>query len=343
MLPMFDWYDLNARHVSAAIWLGIFLAIVLIKSPHVRQSLRGLLGGGLDTTVAPAFGGLLIVAGVSTFCAVVLGDIVGYWVTAPVVTASVWTTTSGITILASYGKFMRREETFATTVRRVLLPPGIVAALVGSSTLSFWLELVLVPVVSVVGIIYVVARSDEKYQSGSNVCTGLLLLYATAMTGLLIRDSIEDIEALKMASHAVVLPVWATIWAVPYLRLLIAWERFRFVRSARSKTIRRRDYGEEWPLTVATAKLYCKKQAVWVEHKGKKYTLNGMAETLLSANGFETAELKDIWRESPEWERMRDALGDDENLTPWRVSIAGLIREGLSLEEGDESSPSCRT
>lgn len=331
---MLDGYDLNARHVSTAVWLGVFLALGLMMSPSARLSLRDLVPRTLNKTVVSLLAGLCLVAAASTLCAVIVGDMISYWLALPIVTASVWTVTSGVTILTNYGKFARREETIPRTVRRVLLPPVLLAALVGSSTLSLTLELILVPVVFAVGTLYVVCRSDEQYQSIGNVASALLLFYVAAMLALLIRDSLDDIKALQMASHAVVLPVWLTLWTVPYLRLLIAWERSRFVRSAPRKVIRRGDYGEDWPLTIETATLRCKQSGVWVESKGKKYALNGRAKALLPVYGIDLLELEDNWRESPESERLREALGHEEGFVPWRVSVLGLVQDGLALEEG---------
>ena len=85
--------------------------------------------------------------------------------------------------------------------------------------------------------------------------------------------------------------------------------------------IERADYGDDWPLTVGEAKLYCDKESmVWVETGGNAYPLNGTAMTWL-ANlhpNKKVRNLEDIWRENPD-------------IPGTRISIGGLINDGLSL------------
>ena len=326
-----DWYDLNARHAASFIWLSLFLLFFVVTSPDVRRALSGVLAAALNKQQLPVFTGLFVVAGASTFCAVVLGTWVSYWVVLPVVTAVVWTAGSGVALLMNYDSFLRREETFAKTIGRIVVPPAIVAALVGGSTLSFTLEMILVPVIAVVGILHIFSRSDDQYQSVGTFTAVLLVLYVLAMIALLVKDAVSDIDNLKLASHAVLLPVWLTLWAAPYLRLIVVVEQAKFLLSAKRKIIRKSDYGESWSLTVEKACLCCKFSAVWVEVGTKRYSLNGTSKTILPRYGLNVLELEEILREDPAWEGMREQLG--EEWAPLRVNIGDLISEGLALEE----------
>ena len=86
-----------------------------------------------------------------------------------------------------------------------------------------------------------------------------------------------------------------------------------------SKTVSRADYGAEWPLTIQKAELYCYEDAVWIEADGKKYAVNGWAESLMSGNfGYQFAELRSIWRDNPENRRLK-------------ISIGVLIDDGMDL------------
>ena len=219
-------------------------------------------------------------------------------------------------------------------MKRILLPPAVLTTLVGASTLSLTLELVLVPVVVVLVLANALSGLDERLRGIGNVCASLLLLYVAALVALLIRDAVADIDNLKLASHAVLVPLWLTFWTVPYLRLVILVEQVKFLVSARRKTVRRSEYGDKWPLTVDKARLCCRFRAVWVEVGTKRYSLNGTSKSTLPRYGLRVRELEEIWREDPAGERVRDLLDDDEDWSPWRVSIGDLITEGLALEEG---------
>lgn len=330
---MLDWHDLNTRHVALFIWMSLFVAFVTVRSSDLRNTLHNLMTSVLSRPLLPTLLGFFGVAGASTYCAVLLGTWASYWVALPVVTAVVWTMGSGIGLLLNYGRFVQREETFSRTVARTLLPSAIITALVGSSTLSLGLELVLVPVAFAVGGVHIVALSNPEYRRATYVTTPLFVLYTVGLLALLVRASFSDPDNLKLASQSVILPVWLTVWAVPYLRLLIAVEKATFRLSARCKPIRRSDYGDAWPLTVERAWLYCRARAVWVEVGRTKYALNGTSQTVLPRYGLEFLELEEIWREDPMWEGIREQVGDEAGRTPLRVDIGGLIREGLALEE----------
>ncbi len=328
---MLDWHDLNARHTASFIWLSLALTLLFWRSANARGAFRNLVESVRSKPLLPVLAGFLAVAGVGTFSGFVLGNWVSYWVALPVATAAVWTLGSGLGLLLNYGAFIRKEATFSRTIARTLLPPAVITALVGSSTFSLPLELILVPVVIGLGLVHIVASSDAKHQRATYVTTTLLLLYALVLLALLIRDSISDLENLILASHAVILPVWLTVWAVAYLRLLMSIEKTGFVLSTRCKSIRASEYGDAWPLTVEKAWLCCKSSAVWVEVGKNRYPLNGTSKTVLPGYGLEFVELEEIWREDPAWESIREQLGES-NQTPLRVNVGGLIREGLALE-----------
>ena len=329
---MFDWHDLNARHVALSIWMIVTIALVAVASANVRNAFRSLITSVWSMPLLPILLGFFAVAGASTYCAVVLGTWVSYWVALPVVTAVVWTMGSGIGLLLNYDSFVRKQETFSTAVKRTLLPSTVITALVGSSTLSLGLELVLVPVVIAIGAVHIFTLANPKHRWATYVITTLLLLYAAGTLALLARDSFSDPANLQLASQSVILSIWLTVWAIPYLRLLIAVEKARFLLSTRCKSIRESEYGEGWPLTVEKAWLCCKSSAVWVEVGRERYPLNGASETVLPTYGLEFLELEEIWREDPALEAIRKEFGDEADGTPMRISVGGLISEGLALE-----------
>ena len=329
---MLDWHDLNTRHVAVFLWLSIPLALAVVISTDIRNAFRSLMASALSMPLLPILLGFFAVAGASTYCAVFLGTWVSYWVALPVVTAVVWTMGSGIGLLLNYDSFARKQETFSTAVKRTLFPSTVITVLVGSSTLSLGLELVLVPVVIAIGAAHIFTLANPKHRWATYMTTTLLLLYAAGMLALLARDSFSDPANLQLASQSVILPIWLTVWAIPYLRLLIAVEKARFLLSTRCKSIRESEYGEAWPLTVEKAWLCCKSGAVWVEVGRERYRLNGTAKTVLPSYGLEFLELEEIWRGDPALEAIRKEFGDEADGTPMRISVGGLISEGLALE-----------
>jgi hypothetical protein len=81
--------------------------------------------------------------------------------------------------------------------------------------------------------------------------------------------------------------------------------------------VTRDEFGEEWPLTVEVARLWCERpRAVLLEADGTTYGLNGAGQAL----GHPSPE--PIWRDDP------DA---PEGTSGIKVSLRPLINRGLEL------------
>ena len=286
-----------------------------------------------DRTVIVLLLGMFLTALVSVSVAVLLGKLVDYWNVLPVFSALTWALASGTSILVRIGEFQTKPGTSFRTIKQTLVPPTIVTAFVGFSVLPLPYEIGLLPLVTAVVVLDTAARSKSEYVIVTRVTTPLIISYAIVLIALAVGDVLSDIENLKVISSSIILPLWMTICGVGYMRVLAALERVSHRRKSSSKVIRKEDYGEKWPLTLESAKLCCRASAVWIEVGKDKYPLNGTAKTFLPKRGFECLDLEDIWREDPAWERIREAFGDTDERAPMRVSIGGLIRDGLSLEE----------
>ncbi len=260
--------------------------------------------------------GLLANVAFLTIFAVVIGRKFGLWQTLPVVTATVWAITTGVSLFSLLQKLYEDDNTFSSRAVALLGPSSILAAFMGVEVLSFLGELILLIVLTFLVLVVTLNRSNSL----TTVCSVLLSVYVAGSISKVIFDwgSPETMQALK---QSILLPTWLAIGTLPYIRLLVVVERVRFSRGAKCKTVRAIDYGSDWPLTVASAKLCCRAQAVWVEVNGRKYGVNGLADGLLKRCGHACFEPNDIWRDYP----------DGEAASP-KVSIGRLIQEGLALE-----------
>ena len=99
------------------------------------------------------------------------------------------------------------------------------------------------------------------------------------------------------------------------------------------------EYGEEWPLTVPEATLFCRHSMVCVETSGHAYPINRMAMSRSRNERPELSvqDLEEIWRISPMWEDMEamfkrnDPSYEIGSQPPIRVSLSGLIQDGLGM------------
>ncbi len=257
---------------------------------------------------------LLLFVVVLTTLAVIAGRIVSLFEVVPGITATVWFLTSGFSLLLSIDQRESGRGLLRAKVRTVLAPSAFFAALFNVAILPFWWEVALLPIVT--SLVYAsIVQSSRAANLG-------LLLYALALVLVVIVGLVESPASWKPLMQAIVFPIWLTLGSIPYLFLLTRAEKYRFESGVKSKIVRAEDYGTEWPLTVNSAKLCCVYRAVWVEVDEEKYCVNGTSSGLLSKYGYESHNLKEIWRPNPEFEGVY-------------VSIHRLIQDGLSLEQDE--------
>ena len=325
---MLEWHDLNARHEATILWGAVLLAIAVAKSPEVRRAIRRLGRTLLEPPISILLSGLFVNAAIITALAVCMGRKVGLWETLPIVAASIWSLATGVSLLFHLGDFIRSSSEFRTRAFRILGPSTIATEIVGIAILASWMELVLVPLLLLLTLTALLSRSTGfKVVSAS-----ILSIYVVGLMSSVVIDLIKNAKDWQPLVQAILFPIVLTIGTLPYIQLLIVVERRRFRTSAKRKTVRASEYGLHWPLTVSSAELCCKYEAVWVEVNGKKYGVNGRAKTLLRNNGHACLDLNDIWRDDPEKEKYVDALGSCAEEMPWKVSIHRLLQDGLALE-----------
>ena len=264
---MLEWHDLNARHEATIIWLSAMLVIAAAGSSDVRRSAYDLLRMFLQPAISLPIVGLLANVAILTTITVVVGRKVGLWETLPIVTATVWAFTAGFSLLLDLGDLLKGDNAFGKRVVRLLGPSTVVAEIVGVSILAFWLELLLIPVLAVLAFVVYANRNT----GATIISSALLLAYAGGLIFGVVADLVGDPGTWRSPTQAVLTPIVLTVGALPFIQLLVIVERLRFRRGARCKTVRSSEYGEDWPLTVDSAKLCCRFRAVWVEVNGKKY------------------------------------------------------------------------
>ncbi len=315
---MIDWYDLNARHEAAILWFGALFICLLAASSGVRQSVLGILKTLGHQTTLTLFIGLLWVTAALATVAVCLGRIAGLWETLPIVTVSVWFVSSGVGLLLNSDN-LREKGGKLKRASAVLTPAAIIAAFTNIAILSFWWEVALLPLLGILGVILAYYDSKDRSHQVYSYVKMVLMLYTIIIVVLAIKNLVEDPSTWKPLVQAVLMPIWLTFGALPYIHLLTLIERWGFSFLCTSKTVSSADYGNDWPLIVDSAKLCCKYGAVWVEVNGRKYGLNGTAKALLPSRGYTCSDLTEIWKDHPQHEGIK-------------VSIHRLLHDGLDLD-----------
>ena len=321
---LFDFYDLNARHIAIFLWSVLFLVFCMVKSPtRIAGSVLTVLTALGEPTVLLVITGLVSMVLAVTVATEVLKWVVGVTEPIPAVATTFWFFTSGFPMLLNLGNFYEGGTPFFRKAGEVLGPAAVLTALVDFSILPLWWELFLCPVVTVLFLIstlgYSLGVPRENARPVVVTAKAFLIMYLATLIWLAAKGVFQNPNAWEALVQTFWVPAFLTIGGLPYLKLVMVGDKMQFDLSAGRRTVRSEDYGSSWPLTVNSATLCCKFPAVWIEVDRKKYGLNGSAKAMLSQYGHGCFDLEEIWREHPDGGR--------------KVDIGPLIRDGLAIEQ----------
>ena len=239
----------------------------------------------------------------------------------PVVTAIVWFLTTGISLLLDPANFSA-EKALLRRATNLCGPATIVAAFSNVAILGLSWELVLVPILFIIGSMLAISRSESNVQIPAIVPTMASLACLTVVLLIVVMRLVDDPATWENLVQAFLLPIWLTIGSLLYLKILTVVEREAFLLMAKSTMVSKEQYAADWPLTTDSARLCYKDHAVWIEVDKKRYGLNGRSRTVLPTVGIMCSELDDIRRNDP-------VIGGV------KVSLSRLIQDGLAFEGTD--------
>ena len=245
-LGMLDWYDLNARHEAILLWVALFLLFAFVKSPGAIQAFWNLLVTACQPVLIRVFSGHFAVAALFTAGAVCVGRPLGFWDTLPVVLAATWTSTSGAALLVEFDKALKERRFFVERAARILAPAFIVSELVSFSILSFWVEIVTLPFILLLGLMVQIADEREEYRKTVQLANTLLAIYVLALVSLTIMSLVNGSESWQSIIQHLALPAWLTLGALSHLHLLVVFERISLTFRSKSRKVDAREYGSAW-------------------------------------------------------------------------------------------------
>jgi hypothetical protein len=207
----------NDREIAVVVWLGLFL-LWAVSLPKVRRELPGLLEASLKAQI------LISVLALALYVTAVvyLGSLADLWKPALVSDTIFWFVASGFVLLGgSATLFKRSDQTLRPLVARLLGVTLVVEVLVNLYVFPLPVELVLVPFVTFLVCLGLVASREPDHKAVSDLVGGIqavlgLGLFAYVAVRIAFDwDGFLDIGVLKLA-----LPIWLTLACLPFMILM---------------------------------------------------------------------------------------------------------------------------
>jgi hypothetical protein len=213
------------REKASLIWLGIALAAGL-----TNRDFRGSVGEFVKAFMSLKVVGPLLAFAGWTVVLVTLAHAVGLWEADVRTDTVVWFVTVGLAFFFSLDK-VTESGFFRTATRRAVAVTVFIEGFVNLEVFGLAVELVLVPILVLLGLMLVVAESDDEYAPVRRLLNGLLtIIGACALVYVAVRLA-TDFDA-GHASRALSLPVWLTIGSLPFIYMfgLVAEYEQAFLR-----------------------------------------------------------------------------------------------------------------
>jgi hypothetical protein len=201
---------MNNREKATVIWLAIALGAGL-RQREIRSALREVVKCFAQPKIV---GPLLAFAG-WTVGLVVLAHLVGLWESDVRNDTVLWFITVGVAILFSLREVT--EDGFVRkSARRALAVTALVEGFANLEVFSLAVELVLLPVLALLGALAVVSESKKEYAPVRRLVSGLLSIFGVCILLYVAGRLVADFEA-GHTLRALALPVWLTIGSLPFV------------------------------------------------------------------------------------------------------------------------------
>ncbi len=224
--------DFSNREIAAYIWLALFFGAVALNR-DVRVAFIELLHEFFQPLILIPLG---VAAAYITAWVVVLAH-VGIWTTANLKTTILWAVSFAFAAMFDINRVSEDRSFFAKAAREAFAITGVLTFLVEFYSFSLTVELVAVPLLALLSMIYAASRKPE-YTQVERLAGGLLSVIGFGYLGYSFYRTVLDLKAFATLDNAreFGLPILLTILFLPFLYALViyvVYERnFASLRSA---------------------------------------------------------------------------------------------------------------
>ena len=213
----------NNREIAIPIWL-FALFIFMLFNESIRSSMFNLVKAFFHKKILLTI--LLIILYFSAM--LVLLYLVKFWNTALLKDSIIWLVFTGLLTCFNPVTAKQNEKVFRKIIRENLSIVLVLEFILNTYTFSLVVELILLPVLTLIILFAEVSKTNSKYKSVENVMTRLeivlsfIILISSIYKTLKNFDSFWTIDTLR----SFLLPIVLTIMFIPFIYFLVLYSRY---------------------------------------------------------------------------------------------------------------------
>ncbi len=214
---------LTTREISLLVWGGVLVAWGCTKA-NIRRSIGELIKAALDGKLVAPFVVLVLCLGL-----VVAGLwFIGIWKIALLKDTVVFALFSGVGL--TFSAMSRNPElpTWRSVLAGQLKTVVLVEYVVDTFTFALWIELLLVPTLSFIGLMGGVAATREKWAPVAKLAKGLMGVAGLAVVAFAGRNAIVAARTVSIADtlREVGLPLVLSLALLPIVQVFFLWSGY---------------------------------------------------------------------------------------------------------------------
>jgi hypothetical protein len=219
----------NNREIAAVLW-GVAFAVWVVRKAKIGDPLRSLVKAFLAKKILIPFLFMALYVWGATY----LLSLIRVWEPSLLKDTLLWFVGVGLVMFVNLNKAQDDEKFFRNIVLDNLKLVAVLEFVVNFYTFPLWLELILVPIVTMVVVTKAVADTDRQYASVSRLFESITVIYGAAVLAFSIYHAVTDFSGFATAENArsFLLPIALTFLHFPFIYLfaLIAKYEMVFVR-----------------------------------------------------------------------------------------------------------------
>lgn len=170
--------ELNNREIAVLFWLGLFLAVVLLQK-DVRRAFWGVVRAFCQPIILLA---LAVATAWITVCVAGLKHI-GFWDWSNLKTTLVWAVTFAFVTMFDVSRISEDRTYFGKTVRDIIGATALVTFIAELYSFSLALEMLLVPLLTLVSLLQVVAKAKPEHAAVDKLMQSILIVAGLSYFG----------------------------------------------------------------------------------------------------------------------------------------------------------------
>lgn len=218
----------NSRQMALIIWAALLLVYLLIRGPAVRKSTATVVRTMVGTRVlVPA---LLLVATVVAL--LYAASKFGLWDISRATDTAFWFG-SAFALLLNMSRVTEGDRYIRRTIGELCGIALVLEVVLEVSVLSLPVEMILVPVITIVALMQVVANANPEHHAILGCLGWALGLIGVALATVSVYRVVTDFDRLDLDAlgRQALLPIWATLGVLPFIYALGVYSKYEWINT----------------------------------------------------------------------------------------------------------------